>query len=108
MALQQRLGRIALALAIGAALPFLPDLLSRAWVMGGVALFLCALAASLFGAFELQLPGALQQRLVTVRGVGYGSALGMGLVAGIIAAPCTGPVLVGVLAYVATSRSAVL
>jgi thiol:disulfide interchange protein DsbD len=43
-----------------------------------------------------------------VRGAGFAHALGMGLVAGIVAAPCTGPVLAGVLTYVATRRSAVL
>src|ERR1700682_3358346 len=37
-----------------------------------------------------------------------GEGFGMGLAAGIIAAPCTGPVLAGVLAYVATQRNAVL
>jgi thiol:disulfide interchange protein DsbD len=43
-----------------------------------------------------------------VSGAGFAHALGMGLVAGIVAAPCTGPVLAGVLTYVATQRSAVL
>ena len=43
-----------------------------------------------------------------VRGAGFAHALGMGLVAGIVAAPCTGPVLAGVLTYVATRRSALL
>src|SRR2546423_1200808 len=62
----------------------------------------------MFGAFELNLPPSLQQRLGMVRGVGFAGALGMGLVSGIIAAPCTGPVLAGVLTYVATQRSALL
>jgi thiol:disulfide interchange protein DsbD len=62
----------------------------------------------MFGAFELDLPHSLKQRLATVRGVGFLPAFGMGLVAGVIAAPCTGPVLAGVLAYVATTRSVVL
>src|SRR6266850_3862459 len=73
-----------------------------------LAVFLLALAASMFGAFEIALPSALQQKLSGVRGTGFAGALGMGLVAGIIAAPCTGPVLAGVLAYVATQRSALL
>jgi thioredoxin:protein disulfide reductase len=73
-----------------------------------LAVFLLALAASMFGAFDLNLPSSLQQRLGIVRGAGFAHALGMGLVAGIVAAPCTGPVLAGVLTYVATRRSAVL
>src|SRR6266850_2444802 len=73
-----------------------------------LAVFLLALAASMFGAFEIALPSALQQKLTSVGGTGFAGAFGMGLVAGIIAAPCTGPVLAGVLFYVATQRSAVL
>src|SRR3982074_1407809 len=72
------------------------------------ATFLVALAASMFGAFEIALPSGLQQKLSGVKGTGHAGAFGMGLVAGIIAAPCTGPVLAGVLAYVATQRSPVL
>jgi thiol:disulfide interchange protein DsbD len=59
----------------------------------------------MFGAFEMTLPPALAQRLSTVGGKGLTGAFAMGLVGGIIAAPCTGPVLASVLAYVATTRS---
>jgi thiol:disulfide interchange protein DsbD len=62
----------------------------------------------MFGAFDLNLPASVQEKLGLVRGTGFAHALGMGLVAGIVAAPCTGPVLAGVLAYVATRRSALL
>ena len=82
--------------------------LSSPVVIVVLAVFLCALAASMFGAFELNLPSSLQARLQVVKGAGFPSAFGMGLVAGIVAAPCTGPVLAGVLAYVATRRDAVL
>ena len=82
--------------------------LSSPWVVAGLAVFLAALATSMFGAFELSVPPALQARLQGVKGAGFASAFGMGCVAGIVAAPCTGPVLAGVLAFVATKRSAVL
>src|SRR5437763_612121 len=82
--------------------------LSSPVAVGVLAVFLLALAASMFGAFDLNLPPAVQERLGMVRGVGFAHALGMGLVAGIVAAPCTGPVLAGVLTYVATRRSALL
>src|SRR5438445_1534917 len=82
--------------------------LSSPLAVGLLAVFLLALAASMFGAFDLNLPSAVQERLGLVRGAGFAHALGMGLVAGIVAAPCTGPVLAGVLTYVATRRSAVL
>jgi thiol:disulfide interchange protein DsbD len=82
--------------------------LSSPWVVALLAVFLVALAASMFGAFDIAVPYALQQKLAGVKGTGYGGAFGMGLVAGVVAAPCTGPVLAGVLAYVATQRNAVL
>src|SRR5437588_443234 len=82
--------------------------LSSPAVIAVLAVFLVALAASMFGAFEIALPSALQQKLSGVKSAGFAGAFGMGLVAGIIAAPCTGPVLAGVLAFVATQRSAVL
>lgn len=82
--------------------------LSSPAVIAVLAVFLVALAASMFGAFEIAVPYALQQKLASVKGGGFAGAFAMGLVAGIVAAPCTGPVLAGVLAFVATKRSAVL
>jgi thiol:disulfide interchange protein DsbD len=73
-----------------------------------VAGVLLLMAASMFGAFELSLPAELQTRLSAVGGRGFAGAFAMGLVSGIIAAPCTGPVLASVLAFVATTRSVVL
>ncbi len=75
------------------------------WVVGLVAIVFVAMAASMFGAFELSLPASAQARLSAVGGAGYVGALGMGLVAGLIAAPCTGPVLAAALAFVATKGS---
>jgi len=82
--------------------------LSSPWVVAVLAVFLLILAASMFGAFEMTLPATLEARLSIVRGAGFAHAFAMGLVAGVIAAPCTGPVLAGVLTFVATSRSAAL
>jgi thiol:disulfide interchange protein DsbD len=75
------------------------------WVIGAVALLFVAMAASMLGAFEIRLPASLQRRLSTVGGGGHAGAFGMGLVAGVIAAPCTGPVLAAALAFVATKGS---
>ena len=81
--------------------------LASAWVVIPLAIFFLAMAASMFGAFELALPSALQQRLARVGGRGAGGVFLMGLVGGLIAAPCTGPPLAGILAFVATTRNAV-
>ena len=77
------------------------QIMSNPWVIGGIAVFFASMGASMLGAFEFQLPSSWQSRLGQVGGKGYISAYLMGLVAGIVAAPCTGPVLAGILAYVA-------
>ncbi len=82
--------------------------LANPWVIVPLALFFVAMAVSMFGAFELTLPMALQQRLSHVGGRSTGGAFLMGLVGGLIAAPCTGPPLAGILAFVTTTRNAVL
>jgi thiol:disulfide interchange protein DsbD len=78
--------------------------LANPWVVVPLALFFFSMAASMFGAFDLALPSGLQQRLARVGGRGFLGAFLMGLVGGLIAAPCTGPPLAGILAYVATTR----
>ena len=80
--------------------------LGNPWVVVPLALFFVAMALSMFGAFELALPQGLQARLSRVGGRGFGGAFLMGLVAGLIAAPCTGPPLAGLLAYISTTRDA--
>jgi len=80
--------------------------LGNPWVVVPLALFFVAMALSMFGAFELALPQGLQERLSRVGGRGFGGAFGMGLVGGLIAAPCTGPPLAGLLAYISTTRDA--
>ncbi len=62
-------------------------------------------AASMFGAFELNLPSGLQARLNQVGGKGWGGAFAMGSVGGLIAAPCTGPFLGGLLAFTAKTSA---
>jgi thiol:disulfide interchange protein DsbD len=81
--------------------------LASPWVVIPLALFFLAMAASMFGAFELALPSALQQRFARVGGRGAGGVFVMGLVGGLIAAPCTGPPLAAILAFVASTRDAV-
>jgi len=63
--------------------------LSNPWVAGGLALLFAAMAASMFGAFELSLPSSVQNRLANVGGLGPKGAFLIGLVSGLIASPCT-------------------
>jgi thiol:disulfide interchange protein DsbD len=80
--------------------------LGNPFVVVPLALFFIAMALSMFGAFELALPPGLQDRLSRVGGRGFGGAFLMGLVAGLIAAPCTGPPLASLLTYISTTRDA--
>lgn len=75
------------------------------WLIVPVALFFLLMAASMFGAFELSLPNELQGKLSQVGGRGPLGAFLMGLVAGVVAAPCTGPPLAALLLFVSTQRS---
>jgi thiol:disulfide interchange protein DsbD len=77
--------------------------LANPWVVGPLVLVLLALAASMFGAFELQLPSSLENKLANVGGAGPLGAFLMGLVSGLVSAPCTGPVLLNLLAFIAVS-----
>jgi thiol:disulfide interchange protein DsbD len=79
-------------------------------VVGPIAVLLLVLAFSMFGAFELQAPGFLRDRLAGPGGA-KGGLLGvfaMGLVAGLVASPCVGPFLAALLVWVATTGNWVL
>lgn len=71
--------------------------------LGFVAVVMVALGLSMLGLYELQVPSALRQRITSRPG--YGGALFMGLTVGLVAAPCVGPLVVGLLAYVGQSGS---
>jgi thiol:disulfide interchange protein DsbD len=75
--------------------------LQSAWVTGGIGALLVVLAASMFGAFELQLPASVQTRLGNAqRAAGPTGTYLSGLLVGVIAAPCIGPPVIAVLAFV--------
>lgn len=80
-------------------------LLANPFVVIPIVVLFVAMAASLFGAFELNLPASWQAKLNQVGGKGFGGAFAMGLVGGFIAAPCTGPFLAGLLAFTASTKS---
>ena len=81
------------------------SVMSNPWVIGSIALIFIVMGVSMLGAFDLAVPSGVQAKLTQIGGKGFGSAFIMGTVAGVIAAPCTGPVLAGILAYVATQAT---
>lgn len=80
--------------------------LQSPWVVVGLCGLFFAMAAAMFGAFELDIPSGLKNRLAQIGGTGYLGAFLLGLACGPIAAPCTGPFLTGILAWIARTQSA--
>jgi thioredoxin:protein disulfide reductase len=97
---------VPLGVAAGLSGSMFGAVLQNRWVVAAMALLFLALAASLFGAFDLALPSGLTNRLATLGGIGYKGAFLLGLACGLIASPCTGPVLTGILTWIAKTKSA--
>ena len=76
-------------------------------VLIGLAILFTLLAASMFGLFEIRLPNAWQQKLNALSqkqsGGAFGGVFVMGMIAGLVASPCTSAPLSGALLYVAQS-----
>jgi thiol:disulfide interchange protein DsbD len=75
------------------------------FVLVALAMMLLTLAASSFGLFVLQPPNWMLQRAGTAH-PGYAGAMLMGLGMGVVAAPCIGPIVLGLLLMVERSGSA--
>lgn len=73
--------------------------LQNPWVILFIAVVLVGLATSMFGLWEIRMPMFLTSRTGTAR-QGYLGALFMGLTVGVLAAPCIGPFVIGLLTYV--------
>ena len=74
-----------------------------------LALIFFAMALSMFGAFEIGLPHFIEKRLLSQKtDASYKGIFIAGLLAGVVASPCVGPVLIGVLTFVAKSQDIVL
>jgi thiol:disulfide interchange protein DsbD len=80
------------------------SLLQNPLVLVAVAAILVFFAASLFGLWELRLPGSLTQA-ASKSYAGYFGSLFMGLTLGVVAAPCIGPFVLGLLTWVASVGS---
>ncbi len=79
-------------------------LLQNAFVLMLVSGVLLVFASSLFGFWELRMPSFLTQAANKTYS-GYFGSLFMGLTLGVVAAPCIGPFVLGLLAWVAATGS---
>ncbi|SOY89795.1 protein-disulfide reductase DsbD [Cupriavidus taiwanensis] len=109
------LGMAVVYTAVGVAAGLLGEGLSAAlqkpWVLGAFAALMVALALSMFGLYELQLPQRWQTRLAESsnrrQGGQIAGAAAMGAISALIVGPCVTAPLAGALAYIAQSRDAV-
>ena len=86
--------------------------LQNAWVLGAFALVFVALALSMFGFYELRLPGFIHHRLhgahQRLRGGRVASVAAMGALSAIIVSPCVAAPLAGALLYISQTRDVAL
>ena len=102
----------AFGVAAGLAGEGLAAALQRPWVLTLFAALLVALALSLFGLYELQLPSSWQTRVAQASGRTTGGKLGgvfaMGALSALIVGPCVAAPLAGALLYISQTRDVVI
>jgi thiol:disulfide interchange protein DsbD len=102
----------ALGVAAGLIGEGLAGALQNPWVLGTVGLLMVVLSLSMFGLYQLQLPAALQTRLVGVSGrQAAGKLFGvfaMGAISALIVGPCVAAPLAGALTFIGQTRNATL
>jgi thioredoxin:protein disulfide reductase len=102
----------AFGVAAGLAGVGLAAALQNPWVLGVFALGLVALAVSMFGVYELQLPAALTGRLTEASqqlpAGRMASVFAMGGVSALIVSPCVAAPLAGALVYLSQTRDVLL
>jgi len=86
--------------------------LQNAWVLGAFALVFVVLALSMFGFYELRLPGFLHHHLhgahSRLRGGQVASVAAMGVLSAVIVSPCVAAPLAGALLYISQTRDVLL
>jgi thiol:disulfide interchange protein DsbD len=76
------------------------------WVLAGIGALILLLSLSMFGLYELQPPAWMMQKLGKTQQVsGYVGHFLSGLLVGVFAAPCIGPPIIALLAFVGAQGS---
>jgi thiol:disulfide interchange protein DsbD len=101
-----------LGMAAGLAGEGLAAALQNPWVLSGFALLLSLLSLSMFGVFELQMPGFIQSRLSEsssrLPGGRFLGVFTMGGLSALIVGPCVAAPLAGALVFISQTRDVVV
>ena len=116
LALAYSLGMALIYTALGVAAGLIGEGLAAAlqnpWVLGAFGLLMVVMALSMFGFYQLQLPSALQSRLVDASGRRPAGKLAgvfaMGAISALIVGPCVAAPLAGALLYISQTRDVVI
>jgi thiol:disulfide interchange protein DsbD len=114
LALAYSLGMAIVYTALGVAAGLIGEGLAASlqnpWVLGAIAAMIVVMSLSMFGYYELQLPGALQNRLVDASGRQRGGKLfgvfAMGAISALIVGPCVAAPLAGALTFISRTGNA--
>ncbi|RJG14814.1 protein-disulfide reductase DsbD [Massilia cavernae] len=102
----------ALGVAAGLIGEGLAAALQNPWVLGAFGLLMVAMALSMFGVYDLQLPAALQTRLAGASGRRSSGKLAgvfaMGAISALIVGPCVAAPLAGALVYISQTRDVLI
>jgi thiol:disulfide interchange protein len=104
MAISYSAAGIAAALGGGA----VGRVMTNPWVMGAIAILFIAIGASSVGVLPPMEFSGLKNAIHTRQKANLFWALIFGLVMGMVVAPCVGPILIGVLTYIATQGNLTL
>jgi len=98
--------------AAGLSGTLISNALQNPWALGTGAAIFVALAMSMFGFYELQLPSFLQSRFTEasnrVKGGRFASVFLMGVISALIVGPCVAAPLAGALLYISQTGDVVL
>ena len=102
----------ALGVAAGLVGEGLAATLQNSWVLTGFALLMVGLSLSMFGFYELQVPGSVQLKLMGIsQKQSAGKSVGvfvMGALSALIVGPCVAAPLAGALVYISQTRNVVI
>ena len=88
---------------------FFGAMLANPIVISVIAIVFVLMGLSMYGVFEIQTPLWIQNQLNEKKvKKGFKGVFFAGLISGVVASPCVGPVLIGILTYVSQTQNTIL